>query len=326
MVRLVDDLLDVSRISRGKIELRRERVELASVVYHAVEACRPAMECAKHDLTITLPPQPVYLNADLTRLAQVVGNLLNNACKFTDKGGRIWLTVEHEGEQAVIRVRDTGIGIPPDELPRIFEAFVQVDTSLERSVSGLGIGLTLVKSVVEMHGGTVEANSAGVGQGSELVVRLPLPSDEWRVAGDKEEADGDPLATRHSPLTTKRRILVVDDNPDSAESLATLLQISGNETHIAHDGLQALEAAERFRPDVVLLDIGLPQLNGYDAARRIREQPWGKTMMLIALTGWGQDEDRRQSKDAGFDAHLVKPVDYGALMKLLATLPAEQGG
>ncbi|MDQ3582152.1 MAG: PAS domain-containing sensor histidine kinase [Pseudomonadota bacterium] len=215
MVRLVDDLLDVSRISRGKIELRKERVELASIVYHAVEACRPAMECADHDLTSTLPPQPVYLNADATRLAQVVGNLLNNACKFTDKGGRIWLTVEREpprsppsqggvGGVAVIRVRDTGIGIPPDELPRIFEAFVQVDTSLERSVSGLGIGLTLVKSVVEMHGGTVEAYSAGVGQGSELVVRLPLPSDEWRVvSGEREEAGGDPLATRHSPLTAK---------------------------------------------------------------------------------------------------------------------------
>ena len=338
MVRLVDDLLDVSRISRGKIELRKERVELASIVHHAVEACRPAMECAKHELSVTLPPQPVYLNADATRLAQVVGNLLNNACKFTDQGGRIWLTVECEpprsppsqggvGGVSVIRVRDTGIGIPPDELPRIFEAFVQVDTSLERSVSGLGIGLTLVKSVVEMHGGTVEAYSAGVGQGSELVVCLPLPSDEWRVvSGEREEAGGDPLATDHSPLTTKRRILVVDDNPDSAESLAMLLQISGNETHMAHDGLEAVEAAERFRPDVVLLDIGLPQLNGYDVCRRIREQPWGKAMMLIALTGWGQDEDRRQSKDAGFDAHLVKPVDYGALMELLATLPAEQGG
>ena len=203
MVRLVDDLLDVSRISRGKIELRRERVELASVVYHAVEACRPAMECAEHDLSITLPPQPVYLHGDPMRLAQVIGNLLSNACKFTDKGGRIWLTIEREGEHAVIRVRDTGIGIPPDQLPRIFGIFVQVDTSLERSVSGLGIGLTLVKNVVEMHGGTVEAYSAGVGQGSELVVRLPLPSDEWRVAsGAKEEAGGDPLATHHSPLTT----------------------------------------------------------------------------------------------------------------------------
>jgi CheY-like chemotaxis protein len=327
-VRLVDDLLDVSRISRGKIDLRKERVELASVVYHAVEACRPAMESAKHDLTITLPPQPMYLHADPMRLAQVIGNLLNNACKFTDKGGRIWLTIEREGEHAVIRVRDTGIGIPPDQLPRIFGIFSQVDTSLERSVSGLGIGLTLVKSVVEMHGGTVEAYSAGVGQGSEFVVHLPL-GDEWRVASDaKEEAGGDPLATHHSPLTTKtkRRILVVDDNPDSAESLAMLLKISGNETHMAHDGLEAVEAAERFRPDVVLLDIGLPQLNGYDAARRIREQPWGKTMVLIALTGWGQEEDRRRSKDAGFDAHLVKPVDYGALMELLATLPAEQGG
>jgi PAS domain S-box-containing protein len=324
MVRLVDDLLDVSRISRGKIELRKKRVELASV-----EACRPAMESAKQDLTITLPPRPVYLHADPMRLAQVIGNLLSNACKFSDKGGRIWLTIEREGEHALIRVRDTGIGIPPDQLQRIFGIFAQVDTSLERSVSGLGIGLTLVKSVVEMHGGTVEAYSAGTGQGSELVVRLPLPGDEWRLASDqKEEAGGDPVATHDSPVITeaKRRILVVDDNPDSAASLAMLLQISGNETHTAHDGLEALAAAERFRPDVVLLDIGLPQLNGYDACRRIRAEPWGKTMVLIALTGWGQEEDRRKSKDAGFDAHLVKPVDYGALMELLATLPAEQEG
>ncbi len=325
MVRLVDDLLDVSRISRGKIELRKERVELAKVVHHTVVACRPVMEWAKHDLTITLPPQPLYLNADPTRLAQVVGNLLNNACKFTDKGGRIGLTVEREGEQAVIRVRDTGIGIPADQLPRIFDMFMQVDTSLERSVSGLGIGLTLVKNVVEMHGGTVEAHSGGVDEGSEFVVRLPLPSDEWRmVSGEKEEAGGDRLATRHSPLTPKRRILIVDDNTDSAASLAMLLQISGNETHTAHDGLEAVEAAERFRPDVALLDLGLPQWNGRDAARRIREQPWGKTMVLVAVTGWGQDEDRRKSKDAGFDAHLVKPVDFGALMKLLAALTSEQ--
>ncbi|MGH8564728.1 MAG: PAS domain-containing protein [Gammaproteobacteria bacterium] len=318
MVRLVDGLLDVSRISRGKIEVRRERVELASVVHHAVEACRPALECAKHDLTLTLPPQPVYLHGDPMRLAQVIGNLLNNACKFTDQGGLIWLTVEREGEQAVIRVRDTGIGIQADELPRIFEIFKQIDTSLERSVSGLGIGLTLVKTLLDMHGGTVEVRSAGVGQGSEFVVRLPI-----MVA--TPEPPPEP-STSEATTTTARRILVVDDNPDSAESLTMLLQISGNETHMAHDGLEAVEAAERFRPEVVLLDIGLPQLNGYDVCRRIREQPWGKTMMLIALTGWGQEEDRRQSKDAGFDAHLVKPVDYDALMELLATLPSEQGG
>ncbi|MDQ3776004.1 MAG: PAS domain S-box protein [Pseudomonadota bacterium] len=317
MVRLVDDLLDVSRISRGKIELRKERVELASIVHHAVEACRPAMECAKHDLSITLPPQPVYLYGDPIRLAQVVGNLLNNASKFTDQGGLIWLTVEREDEQAVIRVRDTGIGVSPDQLPGIFEMFVQVDTSLERSVSGLGIGLTLVKNVVEMHGGTVEVHSAGVGQGSEVVVHLPIMEETPKPL---------PAPSASDPTTTiARRILVVDDNPDSAESLAMLLQINGNETHMAHDGLQAVEAAERFRPEVVLLDIGLPQLNGYDACRRIREQPWGKTMVLIALTGWGQEEDRRKSKAAGFDVHLVKPVDYGALMELLA-LPADQGG
>ncbi|MGH8587860.1 MAG: hybrid sensor histidine kinase/response regulator [Gammaproteobacteria bacterium] len=245
MVRLVDDLLDVSRISRGKIELRRERVELASVVHHAVEACRPALESAKHDLTLTLPPQPVYLHGDPVRLAQVIGNLLNNACKFTDTGGLIWLTVEREpprsprgapphsppsqggvggvpgaGGFAVIRVRDTGIGIPADELPRVFEIFKQVDTSLERSVSGLGIGLTLVKTLVEMHGGMVEVHSAGVGQGSEFVVRLPI------MVGTPEPPP-EPIASE--PTTTiARRILVVDDNPDSAESLAMLLQISGN--------------------------------------------------------------------------------------------------
>jgi len=318
MVRLVDDLLDVSRISRGKIELRKGRVELASVVNHAVETARPQCESMDHDLTTTLPPQPVYLNGDPMRLAQVIGNLLSNACKFTDKGGRIVLTVEQEGEQAVIRVRDTGIGIPADQLPRIFDMFMQVDTSLERSVSGLGIGLTVVKNVVEMHGGAVEAHSAGVGQGSEFVVRLPLLVDAPKPS--PEPTASEPTAT------TARRILVVDDNRDAAGSLAMLLQIIGHETHTAHDGLEAVEAAERLRPDVVLLDIGLPQLNGFDAARRIREQPWGKTMVLVAVTGWGQEEDRRKSKDAGFDAHLVKPVDYGTLMKLLGSLPSKEGG
>ena len=312
MVRLVDDLLDVSRISRGKIELRKERIELASAVHHAVEAARPQCKSLNHTLTVALPPNPIFLNADPTRLAQVLGNLLSNACKYTDKGGQMSLTVEREGDQAVIRLRDNGIGIAADQLPRIFEMFVQIDTSLERSVSGLGIGLTLVKSLAEMHDGTVEACSAGVGQGSEFVVRLP-------IAVEPPEPPPAPIVIE--PTTAiPRRILVVDDNQDSATSLAELLELTGHKTHTAHDGLEAIEAAKSFRPDVVLLDIGLPKLNGYDACRKIREQPWGKGMVLIALTGWGQDEDKQKSSQAGFDAHMVKPVDHVVLAKLLAEL------
>jgi len=313
MVRLVDDLLDVSRISRGKIELRRGRIELASAVHHAVEAILPQCESMEHTLTVTLPPNPIFVNADPTRLAQVVGNLLNNACKFTDKGGRIWLTVEREGDQAVIRVRDNGIGIKADQLPRIFEMFVQIDTSLERSVSGLGIGLTLVKNLVEMHGGTVEVNSAGVGQGSEFVVRLPM------VVEPLKRLVPEPTVSEPA-TTTARRILVVDDNRDSAMSLGELLELTGHETCIAYDGLEAVKAATTFRPDMVLLDIGLPKLNGYEVCRKLREQPWGKGIVVIALTGWGQDEDRNKSKAAGFDAHLLKPVDHAVLRKLLAEL------
>ena len=320
MVRLVDDLLDVNRISRGTIELRRERVELASVVCHAVEASRPAMESAEQALTITLPPQPIYLNADQTRLAQVMGNLLNNANKYTDKGGRIGLTVECEGEQAVIRVRDNGIGIAADELPHIFDMFSQVDTSLKRSVGGLGIGLALVKNLVEMHGGTVEVYSTGVGQGSEFVVRLPI-IEQLDTAHPLP-----PEPTVSAPTTTTgHRILVVDDNRLSADSMAKLLQLTGNETHTAYDGFEAVAAAATFRPDVVLLDIGLPKLNGYEAARKIREQPWGQTMVLVALTGWGQDEDRQKSKEAGFNGHIVKPVELTALMKLLTELQPTAG-
>jgi CheY-like chemotaxis protein len=311
MVRLVDDLLDVSRISRGKVELRRERVELASVVNHAVEAARTLIQCLEHELTVTLSKQPIYLNADATRLTQVLGNLLNNACKFTDKGGQILLTVERESEQAVIRVRDTGTGIAAEQLPRIFDMFMQVDTSLERSVSGLGIGLTLVKNLVEMHDGAVEVHSAGIGQGSEFIVRLPImlesptPSQLEPIVGEPKSATG-------------RRILVVDDNRDSATSLALLLKLMGNQTETAYDGLQAVEAAEKFRPEIILLDIGLPKLNGYEAARKIRDQPWSKDVVLVALTGWGQDEDRQRSKEAGFSVHLVKPVELSALKNLLA--------
>lgn len=309
MVRMVDDLLDVNRISRGKIELRRGRIELASAVNPAVEAARALYKSMNHELTVKLPPQPIYLNADPTRLAQVMGNLLNNACKFTNPGGRIWLTVEQEGESAVIRVRDTGIGIAAEQLPRIFEMFMQVDTSLERSVSGLGVGLSLVKNLVELHGGTVEVHSAGLGQGSEFVVRLPVLTAPPQPPPAR--------IFREPTLTRARHILVVDDNRDSATSLAMLLKLTGNVTHTAYDGLEAVEAAATFRPDVVLLDIGLPKLNGYEACRRIREQPWGKDMVLIALTGWGQEEDRQQSREAGFNSHLVKPVDLDALRELL---------
>lgn len=317
LVRLVDDLLDVSRISRGKIELRKERVELQSIVHHAVEAARPVVQRMNHDLQVTLSSQPIYLNADPTRLTQVVGNLLSNACKFTDKGGCIWLTVEvasaAESEprnEAVIRVRDSGVGITSDQLPRIFEMFTQVDTSLERTQTGLGIGLTLVRKLVEMHGGTVEVHSGGVGQGSEFVVRLPILIESAPL----------PLEPTASEPTTQaaRRILVVDDNRDSATSLAMLLQMVGHQTYTAYDGLEAVETAAMSKPDVVLLDIGLPKLNGYEACRRIREQPGGREMVLVALTGWGQEEDRQRSKEAGFDGHLVKPVDLAVLMKLLA--------
>jgi len=311
MVRLVDDLLDVSRVSRGRIELRRTRTELSSAIYHAVEAARPQYDNMNHTLIVTLSREPMYLNADPTRLAQVLGNLLNNACKYTPRGGQMRLTAERDVSQAVIRLKDNGIGIATEELPRIFEMFVQIDTSLERSVSGLGIGLTLVKSLVEMHQGTVHARSAGLGHGSEFVVCLPIII---------EQPQSPPPVLTFSKPTEKisRRILVVDDNQDSASSLAALLNLTGHQTHTASDGLEAVAAALTFLPEVVLLDIGLPTLNGYDVCRQIRAQPDGTRILLIALTGWGQDEDRRKSKEAGFDAHLVKPVDHEQLMKLLA--------
>jgi CheY-like chemotaxis protein len=264
------------------------------------------------ELTVTMPPQPVLLDADPVRLAQVIGNLLNNACKFTDRGGHVRLTVEQVEGRAVLRVQDDGIGIASDQLPGIFEMFAQVDTSLERSRDGLGIGLTLVKTLVEMHGGTVEARSDGLGLGSEFVVRLPL------AAGAPEAR---PPAGAPAPPVS-RRVLIVDDNEDGAESLAMLLELGGHVTRKAYDGVEAIEAAERWRPDAVLLDIGLPKVNGYEACRRIREHPWGKDILLVALTGWGQEEDRHRSEAAGFDAHIVKPADPAVLMRLLTSLPS----
>jgi PAS domain S-box-containing protein len=313
MERLVGELLDVGRISRGKLDLRKQCVELASVIDQSVEVCRQLAERSRHELNVSLPPEAIYLHADPVRITQVFANLLTNARKYTEPGGRIWLTAVRQSRDVVVNVKDTGVGIPPDKLGSVFEMFAQIDRSLERSQGGLGIGLSLVKRLVEMHGGSVEAYSAGLGRGSEFVVRLP-------ALIDKSEGK---TPTAEQTLTTTNRILIVDDNRDAATSLATLLRLTGNETQTAYDGVEAVEAAAMFRPGVVLLDISLPKLNGYDACRRIRQQPGGKNMVLVALTGWGQDEDRRQSKEAGFDHHMVKPLDLGALMKLLASLPSE---
>jgi PAS domain S-box-containing protein len=312
MTRLVDDLLDVSRITKGKIELRKQRVELAAVVNGAVEASRPLIEKWGHGLTVTIPPQPIQIDVDPTRMAQVLSNLLNNAAKYMDQGGRIWVIAERQGDHVLIRVKDTGIGIPTQTLPRIFDMFTQVDRSSERSEGGLGIGLTLVQRLVEMHGGTVEARSDGPGKGSEFVVRLAVA--EVKDQGPQGAAcDGEKGAA-----AAGRRILVVDDNRDVADSLGMLLRMMGNEVHTAHDGLEAVGAAAAFRPDMVLLDLGLPKLNGFEAARRIRDQDGGTDMVLVAVTGWGQEEDRRRSKEAGFDHHMTKPVDFAALQELLA--------
>lgn len=308
MVRLVDDLLDLSRISRNNMELRKARIELWSVIRSAVETARPQIEASGHTLTVTLPPTPVYLHADLTRLAQVFWNLLNNSAKYTEPGGRISLTANLEGDEVVVTVEDTGIGIPAEALPHLFEMFSQVDRNLERAQGGLGIGLALVKGLTQSHGGTVEGRSAGIGKGSSFVVRLPVAQDE--SVQEKQRP-------RNSATSvSKWRILVVDDNRDGASSLAMLLTVMGHDTRIAHDGVEGVELAEAFRPDLIVLDIGLPKMNGLDACRRIRERPWAKNVVIVAATGWGQEEDRRRSEAADFDHHLVKPIDAAALEKL----------
>ena len=313
MVRLIDDLLDVSRITRGKIKLQRYRIDFSSVVRHAVEADRPISNEKGHHLHLNLPRTPIHVDGDLARLAQVVGNLLTNACKFTERGGNIWVSVEDDTTHGVIRVRDDGIGIPSDQIPRVFEMFTQLDSSLDRSHGGLGIGLSLAKMLVDMHDGTVEVHSPGVRQGSEFTVRLPalasVSDPKPRSSSDAEQAE-----------CASFRILIVDDNRDSADSLAMLLKLRGNEIHTAHDGLEAVEKATSLKPEVILLDIGLPKMSGYEACRKIRDQTWGKSTTIIALSGWGQDDDRRQSREAGFDGHLVKPVQHAALCKMLKHL------
>jgi len=313
MTRMVDDLLDVSRITRGKIELRKEIVGLASVVKRTVEATRPLIEDRQQTLTMDLPPDLVRLEADPTRLEQVLANLLNNAAKYTDHGGRIGLSARQEGGELVLRVRDTGVGIAPDMLARIFEPFVQADRVLHKSQGGLGIGLTMVRRLVEMHGGSVTAHSEGPGKGSEFVVRLPALSSNSSIPGATAGAGGEPVRA-----ASQRRILVVDDNVDAAESLALLLRLEGHNVRVAHDGPAALAAVESEPPDLVFLDIGMPVMNGYDVARRLRQRPGLESLVLVAMTGWGQEEDRRRSQEAGFDHHLIKPVEPGALYKLLA--------
>jgi CheY-like chemotaxis protein len=261
---------------------------------------------------VTLPPEDIYVHADSTRLSQVVSNLLNNAVKYTEKGGHIWLTAGRQGNEAVVSVRDTGIGIAPEHLPHLFEIFSQTAPALERSQGGLGIGLSLVRRLVELHGGRVEARSGGIGKGSEFIIRLPI------VDVPEPEKPKQPTEDRTVACGCKRRILAVDDNRDAADSLAMVLRMMGHEARTAYDGQEAVEMAESFGPDIILLDIGLPKMNGYEAARQIRRQEWGKQMALIALTGWGQEEDKRRSLDAGFDHHLTKPVEAAALEKLLA--------
>jgi two-component system CheB/CheR fusion protein len=311
MTRMVDDLLDVSRITRGKVVLQKEPVDLQVVVDLAVEASRPLIEDCHHRLTISLPGYPVLLEVDSARMAQVLSNLLNNAAKYTDEGGEIALSAVQQGREVVIRVRDNGTGIAPELLPHVFDMFTQADQTLSRSRGGLGIGLTLVRSLVEMHQGRVTAHSGGTGKGSEFTVRLPISPDAAASPGDEPPAEG---ALDHFP---RRRILVVDDNRSNATSLGVLLRALGQDVEMAYDGPAALELVRRRRPDLVLLDIGLPGMDGYEVVRRCRQDDDLRGILLVAMTGYGKDEDRRRSQEAGFNAHLVKPVNLEDLRVLL---------
>jgi len=315
LVRLIDDLLDVSRITMGKLELRKERVTLASILESAVETSLPWIEAAGHTLHVATTPEPVFLDADPVRLAQVFSNLLNNAAKYTERGGRIDVEIARRGGEVVVTVSDTGTGIPAEALPSIFDMFAQVDRSLERTQGGLGIGLTLVKRLVDMHRGRVEVRSEGRGKGTQVTVTLPAVAASQAAESLSKRKFG---ATKYG-----FRILVADDNIDAADSLALMLRMMGNQVRTVHDGAQAIEEAEVFRPDLALLDIGMPRVSGYDAARSIRAQRWGARMVLVALTGWGQDEDKRRAREAGFDRHFTKPVSPAELEKLLALLTRE---
>ncbi len=317
--RLVDDLLDVSRFSRGRIELRKERIELRRAMEGAVETARPIVEQRRHRLTVSLPEEPLWLEADLTRIEQVLANLLHNAAKFTEPGGSIHLTAGREGSEAVLRVCDNGAGISPELLPRVFDLFVQEERSLARSRGGLGIGLTLVRALVERHGGSIEAASEGPGRGSTFTVRLPrmleLAPEPWT---EEEARPGSPRPGEAGEAEPAR-ILLVEDNLDAAEALSELLRMWGHEVETAHDGVSALRTARQTLPGIVLLDIGLPGMDGYEVARELRSTPALASTRLIALTGYGQESDRQRSRLAGIDHHLIKPVDVEQLRILLTS-------
>jgi CheY-like chemotaxis protein len=317
MARLIDDLMDVSRISRGHIELRREPVELGRVIELAVEASRPQILEQGHELTISIPPEPILLEGDVMRLAQVFVNLLTNSAKYTERGGRIEVSTRVESDQLIVTVEDDGIGIPAAQIDRVFEMFSQAEDALSRSRGGLGIGLSLVKHLVQLHGGEVHAESEGRGRGSRFIVSLPLPRDACAPVA-AAAASETPVYSQAAPL----RILVVDDNQDGAETMTQLLSCLGHDVRLALDGEQALEVADQFHPELMLLDIGLPKITGYEVCRQIRARSWGGAIMIVAMTGWGDADAQRQAREAGFDRHLVKPAEETALMDTLATARA----
>jgi PAS domain S-box-containing protein len=312
MTRLIDDLLDVTRITRGKVQLRREQVDLGVILERAVETARPLIEERHHTLSVTLPEAPVWLDADPARLEQVVGNILTNAAKYTDRGGRIWLSAALDDHHAVVKIKDTGAGIAPELLPDIFDLFKQAERTLDRSEGGLGVGLTLVKSLVELHSGAVTAHSDGLGHGCEFTVELPVikgPSSNDQASHEAAET-----------TTASLRVLVVDDNMDTADTLTLLLQLDEYEVATANDGIKALKLASTFHPDVILLDLGLPGVDGYEVAKQVRQQPGLEKVVLVAMTGYGQESDRERTHQAGFDFHLVKPTDPTKVQQLLAML------
>jgi CheY-like chemotaxis protein len=313
LVRLVDDLLDVGRINTGKLELRRQSLKLSDVLASSIEAVRVLLESRRHDLVVELGPGSRTVLGDFDRLSQIFINLLTNAAKYTEPGGRIRVSLSQDGGHELVRVEDTGIGIAAEDLPKVFELFSQVRTVSQQGGSGLGIGLSLVRRLVELHGGTVEAESRGTGQGSAFVVRLPVQERAGWLMSDRQEQDCD-------AVVTSRRVLVVDDNVEAADSLASVLQLMGHETAVAYDGLGGIELAKRMKPDVVLLDLGMPTIDGLETARRLRALASLEGIRIVAVTGWGLDSDRARTREAGFDAHLVKPVDVSTLEDVLADL------